>query len=329
MATSGTIGMTTLDATTCIEHAARRCGVTAPSLSAEQQQSAKENLFFILSDLANRGVSLWCVQRSILGLAINQATYNLPLGTVDILRANYRTCSFIPSAYFNGSTSYSVTGQNLTVNTIGVLSPTAQTFTLVLESSPDGVAWSPLATIPTFTTTPNLTAWFDIDPTTTANYFRVRETVRPTLDATTVQFGYAGREIPMSPLNRDDYADLPNKTAHGRPLEYWYDKQYLIPQLRLWPTPNDATAQIVVWNHRQIQDVGSLSNTLEIPQRWYEAIIFLLAAHVALELPPEKLPPGRLEYLDNKAKEHLSRAEDGETDGAPFRVNFGTGVYTR
>ena len=93
--------------------------------------------------------------------------------------------------------------------------------------------------------------------------------------------------------------------------------------------PNTSSDQIVVWNQRQIQDVGSLSGLLEIPQRWQESIIFSLACRVALEIPPGELPPGRLEFLENKAEYHLNRAEDGESDGSPIKLAPNVRGYTR
>lgn len=332
MTTSGTIGAVVYDTTTVIEHAARRCGVSAPSLSAEQQTSAKENLFFILSDLANRGVSLWCIQKNILGLSLNKKIYDLPIGTLDILNAFYRTCDFVGTPASASSLVWSTdagSGNSYAVTTIKVLSASVQTLNLVLESSSDNSTWSTVATIPAFQTVANLTYWADVDPSTTARYWRLRETVLGSLTLTSAAFGYNTREIEMSPLNRDDYTNLPNKDFAGRPLQYWYDKQYQTPRLWLWPVPDDVTAQIVVWNHRHIQDVGLLSSTLELPQRWFESIIFSLAARMVLELPAKDIPPGRIEWLDKKAEEHLRRAEDGETDGAPIRISANFSCYTK
>jgi len=332
MATSGTVGTVTADVTNLIEHAARRCGILAPSLSAEQQISAKENLFFLLSDLANRGISLWCVQRTILGLALNQASYNLPAGTVDVLNCMYRTMTYPTGTTASSATTQSIdfgTGNSYAVNTIGVLSTTATTYTLVVETSSDNLSWTALYTVPAFTSVANLTYWFDVEPTTTARYWRIRETALPALVVSTVSFGTNPLEITMSKLNRDDYADMPNKAFAGRPLQFWYDKQYMTPRLWLWPVPNDVTAQIVVWNQRQIQDVGTLTNAIEVPQRWLEGIIFLLASRMAMELPPKELPPGRIELLMQLAQQHLEQAEAGETDAAPTRIQPRIGGYTR
>jgi len=332
MATSGTVGATTIDVTTIIEHAARRCGVLAPSLSAEQQLSAKENLFFLLSDLANRGVSLWCVQRTILGLALNQAAYNLPVGTVDVLNCMYRTMTYPTGTTSSTSTTQAIdfgSGNDYAINTIGIVPTSAATYNLVVETSTDGASWTTFYTVPSFTTTANLPYWFDLEPTTTSQYWRIRETVLASLDVSSASFGNTPLEITMSPYNRDEYSDLPNKAFPGRPLQYWYDKQYQVPRLYLWPVPEDTTAQVVVWNQRQIQDVGALTNTLEVPQRWLEGIIFLIASRMAMELPPEKLPPGRIELLMQQAEYHLKQAEDGERDGAPIRIAPRISAYTR
>jgi hypothetical protein len=48
-----------------------------------------------------------------------------------------------------------------------------------------------------------------------------------------------------------------------------------------------------------------------------------------LELPAGEVPPGRLEYLDSKAEYHLNRAADGESDGAPIRLQPAIRGYTR
>src|SRR5512143_3599593 len=90
MATSGTVGSTVIDVTTVIEHAVRRCGVPVASLPAESLVSTQENLYLLLTNLANRGINLWCVQKQVLALIPNQKVYNMPVGTVDLLRANYR-----------------------------------------------------------------------------------------------------------------------------------------------------------------------------------------------------------------------------------------------
>ena len=326
---SGTVGATVVDVTTFIEHAARRCGVLATSLSAEQQLSARENLFFLLSDLANRGISLWCVQKTVLGLNLNQTTYQLPVGTLDVLNVEYRTASFYASPVIAGTSAVSNTGSSLSaVTTVGLVASLSNVATLAIETSADGVTWVPLSTV-TLTLIAGQTYWVDLDNTTAAAYWRLRETVLASLPASAVYFGYGTRETSITALNRDDYVNLPNKASTGRPLQYWYDRQVTIPKLWVWPVPNDPTAQLVVWNHRQIQDVGTYINLVEVPQRWFESVIFLLAMRICLELPAASVPPDRYGLLKQEAMEHLTQAENGETDGAPIKVIANISGYTR
>ena len=135
----------------------------------------------------------------------------------------------------------------------------------------------------------------------------------------------------MAKLSNDDYVALPNKTfsvpVGSKSLQFWFDKQ-TAPRIWIWPASQGSVDQIVVWGQKHIQDVGALTNTLDVPQRWLESIILLLACRCAVELPTGELPPGRLEYLEAKSAEHLAQAEDGESDGAPIRLSPNIQGYT-
>lgn len=329
--TSGTVGATQLNVTSIIEHAFRRCGKLASTVSSELQLSAQENLYLLLSDLANRGISLWCVNKVVLGTAADNALYNLPVGTVDVLDVLYRTNTALTGDAVTGA-GYS--GIDLTtaavVNNASIKFTGATTATLVIDSSDDGTTWTQRQAFPAATTVPAL-QWIccDIDSAVSARFWRVRDTSGTLASVTEITFSNTPNELPIGVLNRDDYSSFPNKTfTASKALNYWFDKQ-ITPRLWLWPVPNTSSDQIVVWNQRQIQDVGSLSGLLEIPQRWQESIIFSLACRVALEIPPGELPPGRLEFLENKAEYHLNRAEDGESDGSPIKLAPNVRGYTR
>jgi hypothetical protein len=53
---------------------------------------------------------------------------------------------------------------------------------------------------------------------------------------------------------------------------------------------------MTVWYQRQIMDVGALTDELEVPQRWYEAVVFMLAHRMSLELP--QVAMDRVGYLE-------------------------------
>ncbi len=336
MATSGTVGQTQIDVTNLIEHAFRRCGKLASTISSELQLSARENLFFLLSDLANRGLSLWCVQKSVLAVTPNQIQFTLPTGTVDLMNCMYRSKTDLTGSTISGVSYQGLdlgSGLDDAVYNVAILFTAAVTVTLVLESSSDGVTWAGVASFPAAqAVAANVSLCLDADNSTSARYWRVRDTSGSLPTVAALTFSVEPYEIPMAKLSNDDYVSLPNKTfavpAGSKSLQYWFDKQ-INPRIWIWPASQGSSDQIVVWTQRHIQDVGALSNTLDIPQRWQESIIMTLACRCALELPAGELPPGRYELLEAKAAQHLAQAEDSENDGAPIRISPAIGCYSR
>ena len=331
--TSGTVGTTVIDVTTLIEHAFRRCGKMPSTISGEQQTGAMESLFFLLTDLVNDGVSLWCIQKAIVPLVPAQTVYVMPPGTSDVISCNYRTQSIeaggsaISGAGWRGQSFASA----VTPTNVQVAFSTVSIPSLVVEYSTDlGVTWIQAAAFAKQQSQVASGVYLstDIDNSASASYWRVRDTSGSLASVSSLSFNYNSSEIPMTQMNRDDYFSLPNKTFQSnKSLQYWFDKQ-ISPQIWLWPVPNTAD-QLAVEYHRQIQDVGSLNNLLEVPQRWYEYVIFGLACRVAVELPSGELPPDRLPYLESKAEYHLQRAADGESDGAPIKLQPAIRGYTK
>lgn len=335
MATSGTVGKTVIDTSTILEHAFRRCGKLASTISGELQQSARENLFFVLTDLANRGLSLFCVKKTVINIVANSTLFQLPVGTVDLLDALYRTQTALTGTTLTAtdSTGILLSADDDCTNVAIQFTAAQAAVTLVIEYSLDNVTWAQAAAFPAKQA---LAAgeWFsaDVNNTFEALAWRVRDTSGTLPAFTTVTFSNGPYEVPMAKMNRDDYVNLPNKQftvpSGSRSLQYWFDKQ-IRPQMWVWPASQGNTDQIVVWTQSQIEDVGSLSQQIAVPQRWYESIIYTLACRCALEMPANELPPGRLEFLEAKAEQHLLQAEDSENDGSPIRLVPAISGYTR
>jgi hypothetical protein len=84
---------------------------------------------------------------------------------------------------------------------------------------------------------------------------------------------------------------------------------------------------MTVWYQRQIMDVGALTDELEVPQRWYEAVVFMLAHRMSLELP--QVGMDRVGYLEKMADRYYSEAEAEERDKSPIYLAPNISVYTR
>jgi len=327
VAVSGTVSQTTFNTRKVIDHAFRRCRLPPQGISSEMIAVANEALYLILSAMANRGIQLWCIDKEILPLYEAVSEVPLPVGTVDILNANFRTLTELTGTETSNSTTVSVDfGQDTQVTNIGVLFSGASVGYTV-QTSPDGTNWTTVLTV----ANPNLTAgqwnWVDLQGTLAQQYCRVVGS--GTLNQADVFFGNTPTEIPIARINRDDYSNLPNKTSQGRPLQYWLNRQREYPIMNVWQVPNgDFTfAQIVCYIKRYIMDVGTMTQEIEVPQRWYDAIVYCLAAKLAEELP--SVDPQMLPILDQKMLRALKEAEDEERDNSPIYFTPNIAIYTR
>jgi hypothetical protein len=196
-----------------------------------------------------------------------------------------------------------------------------------LEYSSDGSSWSTLEDLGTTPVVNNEWIWTDIDNGQTVPYYRIRAYNGTTLSLRELYFGNNSTEITMSRLNRDDYTNLPNKNfTANQPFQFWFNRTVPQAQIWLWPTPQNAFYQMTVWYSRQIMDVGDLYGELEIPQRWYEAVLMMLSHRMSLELP--NVPLDRVQYLEVQADKYLTLAEQEERDKSPIYFAPNIAVYT-
>ena len=328
MATSGTVSTTKFDTRKVIDHAFRRCRISAQRVTAEYQQIAQDLLYLVLSELSSVKTPSWCIEKIILPFYTGQPNITLPLGTVEVLNANYRylqTVSF--SVATNTATEYKAQFDTSTTNvsTIGIRWAGASV-PLEVFSSPDNAVWTKILDIDVDTTSGEIT-WVDITPQATAGFIKITSTA-PFLRSE-VYFGNMPIEIPFGVLNRDSYVAQANQIFQGRPTTYWFQRDINQPILHLWPAPNPASeyAQLIVWRHRYIQDVGTLQETLDIPQRWFEAIVAALASKLAMEI--DVVDPTLIPVLTQLKSEAVLVAWNGDNDGSPTTIAPYISPYTR
>ncbi len=356
MAYSDTYGQV-YNVQTLIDHGARRCGKLAEELTSEQLLSARESLGFVMSNLINIGIQYWAIEKEVIGLTPDKYIYTLPEGSNDVLNALYRTMNrpsgsyttsaggtvalvgdndintFCQQATPNGNISVNFGTDNpIYAGSIGLMPYVAgggsATWTLILEYSADGITWNTLNDLGTVVVTDKKWIWTDIDPGQSVQYYRVRISGGSTLALREFYVGNNSREITMSRLNRDDYTNLPNKNfTANQPYQYWFNRTVPNPEIYLWPAPSDPFVQMTVWYSKQVMNVGELTDELQIPQRWYLAVINMLAHQMSMELPQVDL--ARVQYLEAQAEKYLALAEAEERDRSPIYFAPNIGVYTR
>jgi hypothetical protein len=265
-------------------------------------------------------------------------------------------------------------GSPIEVDTVGVLpgGPFNNTAALQLSVSPDGVNWTVVQTLPGTTFAPQTWAYFDLSPSITSQYLQIANpnavsyvigpngqpvigpnglpVIAPgpagaaTWTLNQLNFGLAnGQDIEIGPLNIDDYWNLPDKFFQsGRPNSSYTDRQLNAPVIKIWPTLNlegyyNGTVTALV--RRYIQDPGSLTNNVEIPQRWAEAMMWRLATMLIYELPDEDqsstasyfslmAKQQRITAIEAKAAKSEALAWAEERTRAPLRLMPNLRAYT-
>lgn len=328
MAFSNTISQTTFETRKIVDHSFRRARIQPQQITAEYLGVAQDQLYLLLSDLANQGVPLWCIQKQIYPLYEGVGDVTLDVGTVDIMNGNLRWLQEVSGTNTDAATYRIIDFTTDTApSTVGV-KWSATAVPLAFGRSDDNVTWTTIQT-----ETPSASSgqwtWYDLDSVVAARYFRVLAT-SGTLSFSQIYTGDMPVEIPLARLNRDEYTSLPNKVFQSsRPLQYWFDRQIDQPVMHLWPIPN-ATAeemQLVLWRHRYIMDVGTLTQEIEVPQRWYQTIVCMLASRLVREIIEADI--GLAPLLDADADKALYIAQMEERDNSPFNVAPAIRAYTR
>lgn len=324
---SGTVGNTVIDTILVVEHACRRCGKSPSLLTPENLDTAKNNLHFLLSALSNRGVNLWAVGEETLSLEAYRGRYTLPVGTENLLNLQYRISSRLAAS------STVLTGlpfcqlafaTALQANVFGFKTGSAISGRFTIEYSQNGTVWTEFRQLGTVTFEAGW-HWYSMDPALTFLTIRLRDLDDNPLTLADMMTSNGYSDRPLYGYNRDEWTNLPDKTTPGVPAQFYFDK-LINPSLILWPVPIDDTARIVMWRQRRIQDVGSLAEKLEIPERWFESIIWSLAKNMAFEL--EGVTPDRITLCIQQASDALRDAELGESDQGPLRIQPNISGYT-
>lgn len=352
MATSGTVGNTEITVSTMIEHSLRRAGIPASEVTPDIVRSAKNNLYFYLSSLSNAGVNLWTIEKDIKGLTKGQNKYALTKGDLDvknILRRQINYPSGGTAASSAGGTAANAFDKDFStactqnaadgnisydfssatnIELVGFMPNNDSYYAPVFEFSSDGISWTTFLSIDQQKFSADVWYFYDLSIFQSYRHFRMRETSGGILDIVELCFGSISIELPMSRMSLDQYSNLTNKNLDSNFVQqYWVDRKVDAPVINVWPTPDSNLDQMVIYKTRQIQDVGSLTNTLELPQRWIEAGIDNLAVRMLLELP--KVDTSRYDILKKQAESSTFAAQQEERDKSPIFFSPEISCYTR
>ena len=124
----------------------------------------------------------------------------------------------------------------------------------------------------------------------------------------------SGTDITLSRISRDGYLTIPNKSSEGRPSQFFLDRQ-ITPELYLYSTPENSTDTIVYDALVRMDDADDLTNTVDMPFRFYPCLAAGLAYYIAL-----KRSPDRIQMLKAIYEEEFERARTEDRDRSSFNV---------
>jgi hypothetical protein len=351
MATSGTVSTTIFTTRKVIDHAFRRCKLSPQLITSEHIETAKDLLWLFLSTLATKGIALWAVEKQIIPLYGYVQDVPLPVGTVDLLNANLRNMDR-PGGTYTSSEGNADNAFDSDIDTaclqttpagwiqveyenaarltgFGILPDATGTWDISIQVSDDGSTWENAYTNAALEVDEQEWFWVDVQGLYTKSFCRLKANGSTILEVAEFYTGNNPNEIPLALINTDNYDSQPNKAFPGRPTEYRYDKQRVQPVMNLWPAPGPEYTfyQITTRVQRYIQDVGTLTQELDIPQRWFLAIICELGRQLAYEI--QEVKADVLPGISMEAETQLKIAWDGESDSSPVQLRINISPYTR
>lgn len=135
-------------------------------------------------------------------------------------------------------------------------------------------------------------------------------------------------DLTITRISEPTYATIPNKLTQARPIQIWIERLNT-PRFTVWPVPDNTQQYILVyWRLKRIQDAGDGVNTMDMPFRFYNAMVAGLAYYMGMKVPGAV---NRLQLLKAQYDEawDLAAGEDREKAAVRFvprRMFIGSGV---
>jgi len=300
MATTTGTSSFNLDVNDLIEEAFERCGKQLRS--GYDFRTARRSLNILTIEWANRGINLWTIEQGVVPMVTGQATYPLPVDTIDLMDMVIRT-------------------QPGTLNQIDI------NISRISES--------------TYMTLPNKLAqgrpiqvWVNrqsgqsnpITATLAANVSSTDTTITLTSTAEVGSSGFIqiDNEIISYPnvngnqlLNCARGQNGTTATAHTAGAAITVQN---LPSINVWPTPNAPGNQytFVYYRMRRIQDTGSGAYVQDIPFRFIPCMVAGLAYQLSTKL--EDVDPSRIMMLKADYEQQFQLAAEEDREKASLRV---------
>lgn len=130
--------------------------------------------------------------------------------------------------------------------------------------------------------------------------------------------GGVSSDITLNRISVSMYANIPTKDQRGRPYQIYVDRATSSPNITVWPVPDSSTTYVLAYWYLKREDdaTNPVSQTIEIPFRFYNALVSGLSYHIALKKPEAS---ERVSMLKDLYDEAFQLAADEDRDRASVR----------
>lgn len=287
---------------------ALQIGQDGETLTGDFYNRARPILNSMLKAWEGQGIHLWTMKEGTLFLRVGESTYPFGDATTHLANDYYETTTSAAEAV--GQTVISVTSTTGFVNgnPIGFIDE-------------DGdLQWRLISSFVTDTSVTVTVALTVAVPDESEVYTYTLNSFIPVVRVLDVRRKQGDDyEVPINFVSREEYMSLPNKTQTGTPIQAYYSRQIPYGTMCVWNAPYSAVPVLRFTYERKIQIMEEAAETFDVPENWYEAIVYNLALRL---IPVFGCAPGRKVDLQVLAKDSLDSALGFDTDIYPITVNL-------
>ena len=288
-----------LDVNDLIEEAFERCGKELRS--GYDFRTARRSLNLLTIEWANRGINLWTIEQGVIPMVTGQATYPLPVDTIDLMDMVIRTQP--------GSLN------QIDINISRISESTYMTLPNKLAQGRPIQVW-----VNRQSGMENLSsALLDGDISATDTTI----TLTSTAGLASSGFIKIGSETISYPnINGNQLINCArgqNNTTAAAHLSGAAITVQNLPSINVWPTPNAPGNQytFVYYRMRRIQDAGTGVNVQDIPFRFVPCMVAGLAYQLSTKLPDMDM--NRIPMLKADYEQQFQLAADEDREKASVR----------
>jgi len=230
------------------------------------------------------GIHIWTEHEGVLFLQANQVRYLLGNGSTDHCADAYSYISqSLSASVAAGATVMPLASAAgiIAKDEIGIVLDSGSAFWSTVSVAPSGNNVTLATPIPSSATSGNLVFDYTTDIVRPLRIPACRRIQFSTTPANVIETPM-GRN-PGQMLSRQEYMDLPNKTAPGTVTQAYYNPARIQGEFFVWPSPINAANGVRFTWYRPIESFESVDDEPDLPDEWTRTLGWNLADELKLD----------------------------------------------